>query len=719
MNHQFSHLLDASAYDTDGLCGGLLIRVHKHAELATAGALRAQRDWKELIGPLTSNFCGSLAPISLTAVAAPGCRPERLEIVSYVIELGFLCDDLMDNAQDTASRLAMHVTTLMDEMKNGVESGLAILDGPAAAAAGSFSSSTISPEQRRLAINFVQGLMAVDVPASMALFGRMMRHIPDITNNHTRTEFGDLDEYLEFRVINFATRLIIAALIFGMGLTISAEEEEICLELSRPAWQAAILVNDIQSWEVEYSVALEQKVPLTNAIWVLMKQHSLSLDEAKELCREKSKTLVAEYMSILGVASGRDDLSKDARALLESLQYMITGNVVWGFQSPRYDPRVERALPNEFAPQKVTNGEENDVNGVNDHHKDVETLPADCGTDTVEVGNGIISLDVPQLDTQVVDAPCQYLDSLPSKGVRDRAVDALNVWFDVSPEDIVVIKRVISLVHGGSLMLDDIQDGSKLRRGKPSTHEVFGEAQTFNSAGHRLVQAFYEIRQLGKEMQHLVVGQSYDLSWTCNMECPTEEEYLSMVDGKTASLFRMLARLMDAKSHAPSKPDLTSLTQLMTLLGRYFQIRDDYMNLTSADKGFCEDLDEGKYSLPLIHALNQKTKDITYKEHTTNGKATNRNSGTAAAGCKEGTEKRKALLILRNILTRRRLDGKMSLEQKHLVLEQLRESGSMEYTLAALRKLFGEIQERARQLGTRRNEPLEALMSLLKVSSVV
>jgi geranylgeranyl pyrophosphate synthase len=45
----------------------------------------------------------------------------------------------------------------------------------------------------------------------------------------------------------------------------------------------------------------------------------------------------------------------------------------------------------------------------------------------------------------------------------------------------------------------------------------------------------------------------------------------------------MLARLLDAQSDSPTKPEVTVLTRFMTLLGRLFQIRDDYMNLVSAD----------------------------------------------------------------------------------------------------------------------------------------
>ena len=45
----------------------------------------------------------------------------------------------------------------------------------------------------------------------------------------------------------------------------------------------------------------------------------------------------------------------------------------------------------------------------------------------------------------------------------------------------------------------------------------------------------------------------------------------------------------------------------MNIIGLLFQIRDDYMNLSSTEytdnKGLCEDLTEGKFSFPIIHSI--------------------------------------------------------------------------------------------------------------------
>ncbi|KAL8792027.1 MAG: hypothetical protein Q9195_005368 [Heterodermia aff. obscurata] len=302
----------------------------------------------------------------------------------------------------------------------------------------------------------------------------------------------------------------------------------------------------------------------------------------------------------------------------------------------------------------------------------------------------LICRSLPELNDELLLAPFQYISSLPSKGVRNATVDALNIWVGVPERYLVVIKSVIDLLYSSSLMLDDMQDSSSLRRGRPSTHKIFGFAWTMNSADYLFVAALNEVRKLNnpeslsvfiEELRCLYIGQSHDLYWTRNVLCPSEEDYLRMVDHKTGGLFRMIAKLMTTVS---TNDRTTTFADLITLVGRYFQIRDDYQNLVSPDvspisvhvrfssvfklrfyflnkytqqKGFCEDLEEGKFSLPLIHTLQNSNNKIQ----------------------------------LLSILQERRAAGGLSFELKKVVLEHMSQTKSLEYTKACLNTLHDEI----------------------------
>ena len=95
-----------------------------------------------------------------------------------------------------------------------------------------------------------------------------------------------------------------------------------------------------------------------------------------------------------------------------------------------------------------------------------------------------------------------------------------------------------------------------------------------------------------------------DLLWRDTLTIPTESEYIQMVSNKTGGLFRLAIRLM--MSCSKEEEDL-NLIPLAEVLGLIFQIQDDCKNLTSKQmsmaKGFCDDLTEGKFSFPIIHAI--------------------------------------------------------------------------------------------------------------------
>jgi len=130
-----------------------------------------------------------------------------------------------------------------------------------------------------------------------------------------------------------------------------------------------------------------------------------------------------------------------------------------------------------------------------------------------------------------------------------------------------------------------------------------------------------------QELLNLHRGQGQDILWRDTCTCPTEEQYRSMVLDKTGGLFRLAVGLLQSFSL-----DKTDYCPLLNSMAYYFQVRDDYMNIASteyfANKSFCEDLTEGKFSFPVIHCirtqpddnrllriLKQKTRDVTVKKH--------------------------------------------------------------------------------------------------------
>lgn len=169
--------------------------------------------------------------------------------------------------------------------------------------------------------------------------------------------------------------------------------------------------------------------------------------------------------------------------------------------------------------------------------------------------------------------------------------------------------------------VDDVEDSSQLRRGVPVAHSIFGTAQTINSANYVYFLALQELNALPSaqhaiqiytsELINLHRGQGLDLFWRDTLTCPTEADYLEMVGNKTGGLFRLAIRLMQAESRNAD----VDCVALVNTIGLLFQILDDHLNLSSslytARKGLCEDLTEGKFSFPVVHAIRTDPKNLT------------------------------------------------------------------------------------------------------------
>ena len=287
---------------------------------------------------------------------------------------------------------------------------------------------------------------------------------------------------------------------------------------------------------------------------------------------------------------------------------------------------------------------------------------------------------------EVLLEPFTYLLRKKGKDIRQKLLQAFNVWLHVPEEKVKIIGEIIQMLHNASLLIDDIQDNSVLRRGNPCAHKIYGIASTINSANYIYFIGLEKILELEKpeavtifkdSMLELHRGQGMEIYWRDTFMCPTEEEYREMTVRKTGGLFNLAIQLMELFSDDKKSPKY-DYVELTSLLGLYFQIRDDYANLCLeeyfANKSFGEDLTEGKFNFPIVHAIQKYPKD-------------NR---------------------LKNILRQRTQE----IDVKRYAIKLLEDAGSFDYTRSQMRLLDSKILEEIEKLNG--NDLLKTVMNELR-----
>lgn len=282
--------------------------------------------------------------------------------------------------------------------------------------------------------------------------------------------------------------------------------------------------------------------------------------------------------------------------------------------------------------------------------------------------------------------PFRYINSVPGKDVRGKLIECFQYWFRVQDlEALEIIRQIVGDLHNASLLIDDIEDNSKLRRGIPVAHSIFGIPATINCANYVYFIALERCQSLNNpqslqlfvsELLELHRGQGLDISWREMVSCPDEEAYLDMVRNKTGGLFRLAVGLLQTFA---TQHQETNMTELVNALAVYFQIRDDYINLADEEymksKSFCEDITEGKFSFPMVHGI---------REEAPNTK-------------------------LLSILKQRTEDP----DVKRYAQTLLKQLGSLEYTATKCCALKVQIEERVAELGG--NPELLQLLGLLHI----
>ena len=135
--------------------------------------------------------------------------------------------------------------------------------------------------------------------------------------------------------------------------------------------------------------------------------------------------------------------------------------------------------------------------------------------------------------------PYHYISSTPGKNIRSALIDCFQLWLcvplsievgsnDTGSDDtnaeakidiLSEIKQIIASLHNASLLIDDIEDNSKLRRGQPVAHSIFGVASVINCANYVYFLALERCRRLGSEKAMKVRFISFDVYCICKCTC--------------------------------------------------------------------------------------------------------------------------------------------------------------------------------------------------------
>src|SRR5688572_506902 len=184
----------------------------------------------------------------------------------------------------------------------------------------------------------------------------------------------------------------------------------------------------------------------------------------------------------------------------------------------------------------------------------------------------------------------------------------------------------IELIHNFSLVHDDIQDNSELRRGRKTVWVKWGSPMAINAGDALFVIAYQSILDLSKHYPPEIVvqatgilseiclkltqGQFLDMSYE-NRNDLSIEDYWHMIGGKTASLLSACTQIGALLGYA--QPEKIETYRLFGYhLGLAFQVQDDVLGIwgdeTVTGKSAASDLVEGKNSLPILFGIEQNGK---------------------------------------------------------------------------------------------------------------
>jgi geranylgeranyl pyrophosphate synthase len=189
------------------------------------------------------------------------------------------------------------------------------------------------------------------------------------------------------------------------------------------------------------------------------------------------------------------------------------------------------------------------------------------------------------------------------------------------PREIAPLAVIPEAIHNGTLAVDDVEDGSEFRRGKPCIHRIYGEDIAINMGNTMYYLPLLVLNEVAipdekklkileeyvRMMIRLSLGQAMDIAWHRGIvKEVNESQYLQMTLFKTGALAGFAAKMAAIMADAPEER-ARMIQRFAELIAVAFQIQDDILNLVGDEAKYGKeiggDITEGKRTLMVIHAL--------------------------------------------------------------------------------------------------------------------
>jgi len=183
----------------------------------------------------------------------------------------------------------------------------------------------------------------------------------------------------------------------------------------------------------------------------------------------------------------------------------------------------------------------------------------------------------------------------------------------------VTLSVCIEFIHNATLLHDDVIDTGKIRRGKLSANQIWGNKVSVLVGDYLLSRAF-KLMVKNKSLKLLEIlsqtslilarGQIQDVGNNQNVNL-TEKKYLSIIDAKTAELFRISCFLPTIITDQDKRTQKI-FNDFGFNFGMAFQLSDDVLDYfgdsSKMGKSVGKDFFEGKVTYPVIHCFKKSDK---------------------------------------------------------------------------------------------------------------